>query len=60
MLDRSEQRLAIGNQQTQILGPFSGFLERRDLLGGASGAGIVGDLEQNSHAHDTPRMMDEG
>jgi hypothetical protein len=42
VLDRGEQGLAFGHQQTQILGPFSGFLERRDLLSGAAGTRIVG------------------
>src|SRR5215469_9265330 len=59
MLDRGEQGLAFGHQQTQILRLFSGFLEHRDFLGRAVGARIVGDLEQNSHTHDTPQMMNE-
>jgi hypothetical protein len=60
MLDRGEQCLAFGNQQTQILGPFSGFLERCNLLGGVTGARILGDLEQDSHTHGIPRVMGKG
>lgn len=57
-LNGGEQRLALGDQQTEVLQPFRPLLERSGLLGRPGAAVVSSDLEQDADAHDEPPMAE--
>jgi integrase/recombinase XerD len=58
LLDRRQQRLGLGDRQAEILWAFRHLLEGGDLCGRTGGAVVLGDLQQDLHAHGTPSLAD--
>jgi integrase/recombinase XerD len=58
LLGSSQHRLALGDRQAEVLWTFRLLLERSDFLGCAGGAVVVGDLQQDPHAHGAASIPD--
>jgi hypothetical protein len=56
VLNGRAQFLGLGDRHAEVLRRFSRLRERRDLLGRATAAIVVGDLEQDPDPHGVPPM----
>tara|TARA_R110000868_G_scaffold276108_2_gene535775 strand:+ start:1276 stop:1533 length:258 start_codon:yes stop_codon:yes gene_type:complete len=54
-LDGGKQRLAVFQEETDVLGALGRLIEHGDFLGRHHGAVIGGDLEQDADTHENLR-----